>query len=67
MLSKSRSVLTLASQPDASALHALYEQRDEEGALSQCSLLIATEVYQDMGEPDQVTITIEPGDLLNED
>lgn len=37
----------------------------EEGEYYRSYMLMDTDDWRDMGEPDKITITIEPGDLLN--
>lgn len=39
---------------------------DDDGELPTTSLVLEMGQFIDMGQPEQVTLTVEPGDLLNE-
>lgn len=62
-LSKTRSVLTENGDPDLGVRW--YIQVDEETEVIRRELYLDIATYQDLGEPETITVTIEPGDLLN--
>ena len=45
----------------------VYAQADEEGSLRTHLVELDRQVWKDMGMPTSITITIEPGDKLNEE
>lgn len=64
LLSRSRSVLTLdATQP--TVIH--YVAASDEGEEPRYVLLMERDHWDDMGQPSEVTLTVEPGDHLNGD
>lgn len=46
---------------------ATFQQPDDEGDEWCTQLHIESELWESMGRPDNITITIKPGDLLNGD
>lgn len=62
-LSKARSVLDLDG---ASANYATFSSRDEDTRKILRTATISAQDYAEMGRPEQVTVTIEPGDRLND-
>lgn len=64
MLTKTRSVLKHEGgfgRPDG----AWFMARDEDTGLSTRTLVLSPQDFRDLGEPTEVTVTIEPGDRLN--
>ena len=43
----------------------LFVQLDEDTGLPSTSLTIGPQSWEDLGRPQRVTVTVEPGDLLN--
>ena len=43
-----------------------FQNLHDEGETTRTQLLMQTGDYEAMGRPDRITVTIEPGDLLNE-
>lgn len=66
MLTKTRSIVPLASDQDG--LGRLFFQRtpDEDGDGQGPRVSLARDVWSDMGCPKEVTVTVEPGDWLND-
>lgn len=64
MLRRTQSVLLLATRTDGEVVFDYPVGPDE---VESPTLCIRTEMWRDMGSPGTVTITIEPGDLLNDD
>ena len=62
-LTKARSVLDFSR---GGTTHVTFASKDEDTGEVQRSVIIRLQDYEDMGRPEQVTITIEPGDRLNE-
>jgi hypothetical protein len=64
-LSKTTSVLT---QVESDSTWVSFErERDEPSDLTQREVVIDYETWRDMGTPEAITVTIEPGDRLNEE
>ncbi|WP_311208789.1 MULTISPECIES: hypothetical protein [unclassified Aeromicrobium] len=61
-LTKARSVLDLDGAFDTSPT---FTSRDEDNGLIRRGLSMSEQDYNDMGRPERVTVTIEPGDRLN--
>lgn len=55
---QTKSVKVLTREPG------LYVQREEETGEILCAVTIGVDDMADMGEPRQITVTIEPGDML---
>lgn len=63
-ITKSRHLLEMSFGPDIDADSALYNPGPEmEGDIPE--LMISGDDYRALGEPEQITVTIEAGDLLN--
>lgn len=62
VLSKTTSILTLSAVTRA---YVQFAQWDEEGYGLEKLIQFDRERWLDMGSPNQITSTIEPGDLLN--
>lgn len=60
VLTRTRSVLHLDPLTDRT-----YRQADEETDVLHREVYLDIHTYQDLGEPDTITISIEPGDTLN--
>jgi hypothetical protein len=58
-LIRTRAVLTL--EPDAG--QPLFSDQDDDGRWT--TIVLDDFVWRDMGEPETITVTVEPGDLLN--
>jgi hypothetical protein len=43
----------------------MFGTADEDTGMVTSEIVVIHEIYADLGSPDQVTITIEPGDQLN--
>lgn len=63
-LSKTRMIYDFDTQYDDVAI--FFHTSDEETGESQI-LDIPIDKYNDLGQPSKITVTIEPGDLLNND
>jgi hypothetical protein len=64
MLSKSRSILKLEKN-GVSANSADFCNRDDDTQQIYYEVILPRSQWDEMGEPDTITITIEPGDKLN--
>lgn len=62
MLTKTRRLVTIEN---ADADHAFYVDGDNADEPSRTVVGIDRQAYDDMGRPAVVTVTVEPGDLLN--
>lgn len=62
-LTKSRMVYDFDSTIDEVAIY--FHISDEDTGESQV-MDIPVDKYNDLGQPDKITVTIEPGDLLND-
>lgn len=60
ILSRTRSVLHLDPLTDRT-----YRQVDEDTDVLHREVYLDIRTYQDLGEPETITISIEPGDTLN--
>lgn len=63
MLTKTRSILTRRNPDDWEDRR--YWQVDEESGVIRRAVDIDIQTFQDLGEPDTITVTIEPGDTMN--
>ena len=64
-VAKRRVLLEMSFGPDIDSDSALYNPGPEmEGDIPE--LMISGDDFRALGEPSQITVTIEPGDLLNE-
>jgi hypothetical protein len=63
-LSKTRFLMEFAAWTDD--MGARFIADPDEVGQRQRSLTLTTDVWRDMGEPLAITVTIEPGDLLND-
>lgn len=61
LLTATRTILTHVPGDDSR----LYVASDEESGVIRRSVYVDIETYQDLGEPEEITVTIEPGDTLN--
>lgn len=66
-LTATTSVLHIDTPSSKHDLHALFQQRDEETNAITRSLLVDRRTWRDLGYPEVVTVTVEPGDRLNGD
>jgi len=64
-LTKTRTVLPLASDRDTNEKVVIYQTVAEETDERLWTLHVDADVFDDMGCPEFVTLTLEPGDLLN--
>lgn len=68
-LSKTRTLLEFAHvEGDDESAHPIFVASDDdpgETSVRRTEVRMDREVWQDMGEPHEITVTIEPGDLLN--
>jgi hypothetical protein len=62
VLSKTVSILTYSTDIRDQRL---YVQVDPDTEVINRQVYVDIETYQDLGEPDVITVTIEPGDTLN--
>ncbi len=66
LLSKTRSILTRSTtKGDEDYSRQWFIQVDEETDVIRREVYVDIGTYQDLGEPETITITIEPGDTLN--
>lgn len=61
-LTKTRRILNRGRVADS---HAAFHQFDEDTGRPSTEVIIPRATYDDLGQPEQITVTIEPGDLLN--
>lgn len=66
MLTKQRHLLPLASDRDTTSDIRFQQTPDVEGEFCHGFTMRLVD-WEDMGSPEHITITIEPGDLLNDD
>jgi hypothetical protein len=64
VLTEARSILVRSAEGPASVL---FQQDVDPGEQPRFELLMALPVYTDLGEPERVTLSVQPGDLLNVD
>ena len=66
-LVRSQTVMTLVSAISGGRRHhcALFERLDEDG--DRRTLSMEYDTWEEMGRPNTVTVTIEPGDRLNQE
>lgn len=64
-LTRTRTVLPLASDLQDSEGAAYFQATPDEEP-SPCRVRVHPDVWEDMGRPTEITVTIEPGDLLND-
>jgi len=66
ILSKTRSILTRDDRYSEEEFgKRWFIQTDEETGIVRRNVYVDVETFQDLGEPDTITVTIEPGDTLN--
>jgi hypothetical protein len=65
MLTKHALLLERSLEPSNEVGVRFNEPADEDGNPGRTKLLLDPDSFQDMGEPDVVTVTVEPGDSLN--
>ena len=65
MLTKYAIVLERSMEPSSEIGVRFIEPADEDRSPGHTKLLLDPATWQDMGEPDMVTVTVEPGDSLN--
>ncbi len=63
MLSRTQRVLIFSNEAESG--HSAYQQNDEETGALNAAIIIDKQTYQDLGKPERLTLTIEPGDVLN--
>lgn len=61
VLTRTRSILHAEPESGARA----FVQRDEDTNVMRRKVYLDIETYQDLGCPDTITVTVEPGDTLN--
>ena len=67
LLSRARTVMDLITPRHGGAHdHAYFASRSDDDGSIQRSCSIPHQDWDDMGRPTRVTVTIEPGDLLND-
>lgn len=66
VLTQTRSVLHLAVDATTNTHTVFRYLSDDDGPYQYREVTLDFADWDDMGRPDQITITIEPGDLLNE-
>lgn len=62
MMTKTEAVLDLEKEPCGEDMPRTFANSDNE---RQTALMLDPDVWREMGSPDQITLTIEPGDRLN--
>lgn len=68
MLTKHRTVLHRLDVPGVSDVPVRFVQHTDDGEMSESvagGITLSAERYADLGEPEVITVSIEPGDLLN--
>lgn len=60
MITKSQVLLDRSSN-----VPGLYLQMTDHAGYEHFSLMLAAGLQHDLGDPDQITVTVEPGDRLN--
>lgn len=63
ILTKTRSALRLVENPSTVARFAREKEEPDE---RDCQVTLDREVWDDMGSPVVITVTVEPGDQLND-
>lgn len=64
-LEKSRTILTRYNRADPD-MRSWYRSSDEETGVIHRDVYISQQDFEDFGEPDVITVTVEPGDHLNQ-
>ncbi len=64
MLMKAQSVLKI-EEPRGAGAPAWFSVRDEDTGLPIRTVILDPQDFEDLGEPKQITVTIEPGDKIN--
>lgn len=62
VLLKTTTVLKLKNQGDSNVS---FHQEKDEGDVRYRHLWMRRDIWEDLGEPQEITVTIEPGDKLN--
>lgn len=64
-LSQTRTVIPLASDI-GSLYHPFFQRPPDDSSDTQCPrVTLDRDAWEEMGKPEKITVTIQPGDLLN--
>lgn len=62
---RSQRVVHRVAAAAAAGLGQVFYHRDDEGTWERFETTLTTELWEDLGSPEVITVTVEPGDLLN--